>query len=255
MAKFEGGLEALEPQAKIRLFILDASAFGGPTYHFHGHDFGITEADIADAAAQGKAPPFKSIYYLFDQSGKPIEFSYWPCAVERLGHDATGPSATPTLSVNNLDGVVTAMCLAFAGLAQAKVSIIDTQLQYLDPKTFGKTTPAQDPTANFTQLYLISRPSSIGPDIVTFELMTPVDFMDFKLPARQITTVCEWAMRGQYRGEGCAYSGPHMFDLKDNPVSDPALDQCAGLYVSCKKRFGEFEVLNFGGAPTAGLIR
>lgn len=252
-ASFFGGLENLQPDSEIRLFIIDASAFGGPVYHFHGHDFGLTEEDVADAIASGNPPPFKSIYYLKDGSNQPIEFGYWPSLCSGLGHDATGPSKTPSLQVNNLDGVVTSLCLQYAGLAQAAVSIIITEAQYLDPKTFGKTAPAQDELANLRLEWIISRPSSMNPETVTFELMSPVDYMEFKLPSRQITPVCDFAMRGQYRGEGCAYNGAAMFDEDDKPVTDPSKDKCSGRYVSCQKRFGENNILNFGGQPIAGL--
>ena len=68
-----------------------------------------------------------------------------------------------------------------------------------------------------------------------------------------------------------------MFDLNGNRVTDPAgpllgpdvrlqealmataspipLDRCSGLMSDCKKRFGEYEVINFGGFPSADLIR
>lgn len=252
-ATFLGGLEALEPSAEIRLIILDGSDFGGPVHYFHGHDFGLTAEDIQDAIAAGVEPDLKSLYYLKDGAGNPIEFAYWPCLVGGLGHDATGPSKTPSLQVGNLDGKVTSMCLSFAGMAQAKVSIIITEVQYLDPKTFGKTSPAQDETANTRLEWIISRPSSINPETVTFDLMSPVDYMDFKLPARQITQLCDFAMRGQYRGEKCAYAGAAMFDEDDNPVTDPLKDKCSGRYVSCQKRFGVNNILNFGGSPVAGV--
>lgn len=248
-----GGLENLEPDTEIRLYIIDGSKFGGPVYHFHGHDFGLTAQDVADAQAAGVEPPFKSIYYLKDTNNQPIEFGYWPCECTGLGHDSSGPSKTPTLRVGNLDGVVSSMCLNYAGMAQADVSIIITEAQYLDPKTFGKTTPAQDPLANVRLEWLVSRPSSINAETVTFELMSPVDYMEFKLPSRQITSLCEFAMRGDYRGEGCGYTGTLMFDEKDNPVTDPAKDKCGGRYVSCGKRFGVNNILNFGGQPTAGI--
>lgn len=248
-----GGLENLEPDAEIRLFIIDGSAFGGPVYHFHCHDFGLTQQDIDDAKAAGVEPPFKSIYYLRDGNNQPIEFGFWPGECTGLGHDASGPSKTPTLRVGNLDGVVSSMCLNYAGMAQAKVSIIITEAQYLDPKTFGKTTPAQDPLANVRLEWIISRPSSMNPESVTFELMSPVDYMEFKLPARQITTLCAFALLGDYRGEGCNYTGAAMFDENDNPVTDPAKDKCSGRYVSCSKRFGANNILNFGGQPTSGV--
>ena len=46
-----------------------------------------------------------------------------------------------------------------------------------------------------------------------------------------------------------------MFDLDGKPVNDPTLDRCSGLMSDCKKRFGEYEIINFGGFPSADLVR
>ena len=46
-----------------------------------------------------------------------------------------------------------------------------------------------------------------------------------------------------------------MFDINGNPVSDPALDRCGGRVSDCKKRFGEYAVINFGGFPSADRVR
>jgi lambda family phage minor tail protein L len=46
-----------------------------------------------------------------------------------------------------------------------------------------------------------------------------------------------------------------MFDLEGNPVTDPARDRCSGLLSDCKKRFGEYEPISFGGFPAADLVR
>jgi phage-related protein len=50
------------------------------------------------------------------------------------------------------------------------------------------------------------------------------------IPTRQITSLCEWALRGQYRsGDGCTYNGTAYFDAKGNAVADPALDVCGAV--------------------------
>ena len=74
-------------------------------------------------------------------------------------------------------------------------------------------------------------------------------------PTGPSSPACAWLRKGGYRGPYCGYTGGRMFDLNGNRVTDPTLDRCSGLMSDCKKRFGEYEVINFGGFPSADLIR
>ncbi|NWD78686.1 phage minor tail protein L, partial [Pseudomonas gingeri] len=76
------------------------------------------------------------------------------------------------------------------------------------------------------------------------------------IPTRQLHSLCTWCIRGKYRsGDGCDYAGTRYFNDKNNPVDDPSLDKCSGTLRGCKLRFGENELLPFGGFPGTSLIR
>lgn len=75
------------------------------------------------------------------------------------------------------------------------------------------------------------------------------------LPARQIHSLCQWAITGGYRGPDCGYLGTAKFTETGEVTDDPALDKCGGCLHDCKKRFGEHEELPFGGFPASSLIR
>ena len=81
------------------------------------------------------------------------------------------------------------------------------------------------------------RNPSLG--IVEFELSNPVDFEGQKIPVRQITTYCNEAVCGRYRGEVCGYTGTARFTHDGKPTDDPTLDRCSGLLAHCKLRDNE----------------
>ena len=82
---------------------------------------------------------------------------------------------------------------------------------------------------------------------VEFELKSPLDFRKQKIPTRLVSMSCPFAMRGEYRGESCAYTGSNYFNKDGDPVGSIALDVCGGLPSDCIKRFGEGNVINHGG--------
>ena len=57
-----------------------------------------------------------------------------------------------------------------------------------------------------------------------------------------------------YRSGECGYAGGPVANYKNNPTSDPAQDQCSRTMTGCKKRFGEFGALPFGGFPAIARV-
>ncbi len=100
-------LQRLEPGSKILLFSVDGSAFGGPELYFHNHPIPYTEDELENSDQL----PMKSIWW----QGQ--EYKPWPVKIEGLGVSSDGSAASPTLSVANIDGTISAMCLAYQNMA------------------------------------------------------------------------------------------------------------------------------------------
>lgn len=168
----------------------------------------------------------------------------------------SGSTAQPTLTLANLNGSITALCLRFEDMAQAKVTIHDTLAHYLDANNFPEGNPTADPEQEKKQVYYIDRKSLENDETVEFELASPADLRGLQIPTRQIHSLCTWCSRGWYRtGKGCDYAGTRYFDENGQPVDDPSQDKCGGLLIDCQKRHGENNPVPFGGFPGAALIR
>ncbi len=243
--------QKLEPGNEVRLFSVDGTAFGtGDVLRFHSYNVPHTEAEIVTAGGDESKLPAKSIWW----QGQ--EYKAWPCQIEGVEASTSGSSAQPKLSVANLDGSVTALCLAYDDLLQAKVTIHDTLAQYLDARNFAGGNPAADATQEKLQVWYIDAKTSETNEVVEFALSSPMDLQGLMIPTRQLHSLCTWCIRNKYRtGDGCDYAGSRYFDKNNNPVSDPSLDECNGTLSACKLRFGENNELSFGGFPGTSLIR
>ena len=124
-------------------------------------------------------------------------------------------------------------------------------------RQFPEGNPSADPREELPpEIWIVQQKTLETAQVVEFTLASALDFNGQKLPDRPIIAgVCAWLRKGGYRGPYCGYTGGRMFDLNGNRVTDPTLDRCSGLMSDCKKRFGEYEVINFGGFPSADLIR
>ncbi|MEB5750033.1 phage minor tail protein L [Leclercia adecarboxylata] len=243
--------QKLEPGNEVRLFSVDGTAFGtGEVLRFHSYNVPHTEAEIVTAGGDESKLPAKSIWW----QGQ--EYKAWPCQIDGVEASTSGSSAQPKLSVANLDGSVTALCLAYDDLLQAKVTIHDTLAQYLDARNFAGGNPAADATQEKLQVWYIDAKTSETNEVVEFALSSPMDLQGLMIPTRQLHSLCTWCIRNKYRtGDGCDYAGSRYFDKNNNPVSDPSLDECNGTLSACKLRFGENNELSFGGFPGTSLIR
>uniref|UniRef100_UPI000C0415C7 phage minor tail protein L n=1 Tax=Xenorhabdus kozodoii TaxID=351676 RepID=UPI000C0415C7 len=129
-------LQQLEPGSKILLFAVDGSAFGGPDLYFHNHPIPYTEDELENSDQL----PVKSIWW------QDVEYKPWPVSIEGLEVNSDGRAISPTLSVANLDGTISALCLAHQNMAQARVTIRMTFAHYLDARNFPDGNPEADPT-------------------------------------------------------------------------------------------------------------
>jgi lambda family phage minor tail protein L len=101
-------------------------------------------------------------------------------------------------------------------MVNAKVSIIDTYSVYLDAVNYpGGVNPTADPSMFTLQTFWLDTKTSEDDEVVSWSLSSPADLQGLVIPTRQITSLCEWALRGQYRsGDGCTYNGTAYFDAK-----------------------------------------
>ena len=237
-------VQSMTPGNLITLYEIDCRSIGGDVERYHAHNDGII-------TWQGK--------------------QYYPWPIKASDFERTGSSQqpNPTLSVANVGeidgeqvtGVVSALCLALDDLRGATLTRKRTFAKYLDAVNFGGNNPTADPTEHFPdERWIISQKQSETRELVTFVLSSPLQVNDQQLPSREIiANVCGWLVKagpnGGYRGAWCGYTGSRMFDINGNPVSDPALDRCGGRVSDCKKRFGQYAVINFGGFPSADRVR
>lgn len=245
----------LAPGGKVRLVEVDASEFSGGIHRFHYSPFPHTPREIDEA--QGDESKLGPKPVVFDGE----VYDFWPFQLTGLAL-STDQAAEPSLSVSNLDGHISALCLQFKDMVNAKVSIIDTYTVYLDAVNFpDHVNPTADPTMFTLQTFWLDTKTSEDDEVVTWALSSPADLQGLVIPTRQITSLCEWALRGQYRsGDGCTYNGTAYFDAKGNLVADPVLDVCGGCLSDCRKRFGaglaepNAAILDFGGFPATVLF-
>jgi lambda family phage minor tail protein L len=244
--------QRLEPGEKIRLLEVDGSVFGlDDVLRFHAYNLPHTEEEISAAGGDESKLKAKSIWWQGE------EYGAWPYKLEGLEASTDGSSAQPTLTVANIDSSITALCLAYDDMLQAKVTIHDTFAHYLDERNFPDGNPTADPLQVRKRVFYIDGKNSELPgESIEFVLTSPMDLQGLMIPTRQLHSLCTWCIRNRYRtGDGCDYAGTLYFDKNNNPISDPSLDECSGTLTACKLRFGEHNELPFGGFPGTSLIR
>lgn len=220
---FNSDIQQSTVQGLITLYELDLTPLGGQVYRFHGHDGVITW--------QGN--------------------TYTPIAIKADGLEmrGDGKASTPKLSVvdniNGIQGAVSSLCRMYDDFANARLKVVHTLAEYLN-----STDENHKEQIWYIEQKTIENPTS---GIVEFELSNPVDFEGQKIPVRQITSFCHWAVCGRYRGEECGYTGRY-YTIDGKPTDDPTKDKCGGLLFECEIRHGDGEPLPFGGFPAAGFI-
>lgn len=225
-------VQKLEPDALVELFQLDGTEIGGSVLYFHANTV------VGPIWWQG------------------VQYDPWPLQVEGFARTSE-KQPTPKLTVANLEGTISQLCLQFDDMVGAKVTRIRTFAKFLDAVNFDGVNPDADPTQQFPpEIWFIDRKSSENNEAVQFELASAFDLNGVMLPRRQIiANYCAWKSIGGYRGPYCGYTGPAVAKADDTPTTLLAEDDCGGRLASCKLRDWPDDVLNFGGFPAAGLMR
>lgn len=216
-------VQKLEVGEIIELFEVDATTLGGEIYRFHGY------ASESVITWQG------------------LEYSPWPLEAKGFAMSGSGRMPTPSLSLGNVGGFITALVVFFNDLVGSTVIRRRTLGKYLDGR------PEADPTEEFPPEYwYIEMKSGEDSEKVMFELSCALNFQGVQLPRRQIVANnCPW----RYRGADCGYNGPPVATEYDIITTDAALDKCGKRVNSCKLRFGPDAPLPYGGFPAASLTR
>ncbi len=228
-------LAEIAPSAIIELFemTLDATLHGSTdTYRWHN---GANANVSGNIVWNGNA------------------YTRLPIKADGFEYSNTGTLPRPTLTISNLDGVMTTLLLlvnvttAGNDLGGATVKRIRTLKKYLDGEA------AADPHAKFPdEIWYVDRKASENRDSVSFELASKFDLAGVMSPQRQIiANICQW----RYRSTECGYTGSNYWDINDNSVASLSADVCGKRLSSCKLRFGETAELPFGSFPSAGLIQ
>lgn len=238
-------VQKLVPGNLVTLYEIDCTAIGGDIERYHNHNDGVI-------TWQGN------------------EYHPWAIEAQNFERTGEGQQPNPTVTVSNIGvddegepitGVVTALCLALDDLRGATLIRRRTFAKYLDAVNFDGGNPTADYNEHLPdERWIISQKQTETAEAVTFVLSSPLQFDGVQLPSRQVLAgLCGWlvmaAPEGGYRGGFCQYSGSAMFDKDGNPVADPSLDKCGGRVSDCKKRFGEWQPISFGGFPSADRIR
>lgn len=244
---FVAQIQKLEPGAEIMLFELDGSDFGADILRFHGHSIPHTAAELRAAGADADQLPAKSIWWQGE------EYGAWPIQIEGIEANSDGTAVRPRISVGNVTGRITALCLAFDDLLEFQLTIRHTLAEYLDAENFPDGNPDAAPSEESIEIWFIDQKVSENGTSVSWELASPGD-VGGETIGRQMTQLCHWAMTNGYRGADCGYTGPY-YDLDGNPTDDPAKDQCNGCLDSgCIVRHGTGNPVPFGGFPAVSLI-
>ncbi|MBB3260007.1 lambda family phage minor tail protein L [Paraburkholderia bannensis] len=214
-------IQQLEPGNIVQLFEVDCTAIGGDMLRFHGH------LQSSSIWWQGN------------------EYKPWPIQATGFMRTTDAQQPTPTLTVGDIGGTISAICVFLDDMVGATVRRRRTLKRYLDAVNFPNGNLTADPTAEMlSEIWRVEQKSNEQPGLqVAFALSTPLDFGGQQLPARQIVSICQL----KYRGPICGYTGSAYFDANDQPVSDPALDRCSFRTSGCECRFGINNPLPFGG--------
>lgn len=155
-----------------------------------------------------------------------IQYTPFPIRVEGFDKDGKTSLPRPRLSVSNINGLVSRLLLSNdRSLDGALVTRTRVFARFLDATNWSQdlvlpswVTP--DPTAHYApEPFRINRKVTENPQLVTWELCSPLEMNGVKLPRRQIIgNVCaSW----RYRQSGtCNYSGEPVADSQNRKFKD-----------------------------------
>jgi len=180
------------------------------------HDAIVEMHDIDLSSVTGDA---EDIYYFTEQlkeDGTKVQWKgnvYEPFSIISAGYDrnTNGQIARPTLTVANVLGTFTQVVRSFDDLVGGKITRRRTLQKYLDGS------PQADTLQEFPiDIFYIERKTQETAASITWQLSSVLDLEGVKLPRRVVTqNLCLW----RYRSSECSYTGPPVFDSRDQALS------------------------------------
>ena len=223
--------QALEQDAIINLFELDASGFDDGVLRF------------SNEALNGGSVFFNG-------------FEYFPFPIQMEGFEWNGRGSLPrpTLAISALVPAIRSLILSADDLVGAPIKRIRTYRKHLDDGV------DPDPERQWpTEHFVIERKASQTSTTIQFELSVKMDQTGRKIPARQLLRdTCTHRYRywdgSQFRYDGvtCPYTGDEYYDEAGNQVFQAKDDVCGKRLTDCKLRFGENAQLPTRAFPGVG---
>lgn len=243
--------QKLSVTGRVTLYELDATKLGAGIFRWHGHVSSDSWRIIDDTVIDDGATVKRDIIW----QGQ--TYSPMPIQTDGLEVRGDGKASTPTLAlannINGVQGAISALCLQYDDFCGSRVTVYHTLASYLDAANFTGGNPSANPNEFRKQTWFVEAKTSENRSAVVFELSNPVDLEGSRIPSREITNYCHWAVHGRYRGEECGYTGAARFTDRGVPTTDPSKDRCGGRLVSdCGARNNQDR---FGGFPSSALIK
>jgi lambda family phage minor tail protein L len=188
-----------DPTALLDLFVLDGTSIGMSTV-FYFYD--------------GTSTQFQPLTF----NGQ--EYAPFPIKLTDFGYDGKGGQVRPKLTASNINGFTSNLLLQYGQLVGATIIHRRVFARFIDAVNWpGNVSPyTPDPTAAYPdQIWSVNRKITENPQIVQWELSSPIDMQNVKLPRRQIiANVCAapWKYRDQ---RTCGYDGLPVADVKNRP--------------------------------------
>ena len=202
----------LEPDTIIELYELDLGEEDG-MYRFHPG-----KNDTVDIIFGG--------YSRTNAMGGPEwvdGHTYYALPIEADGFEVRGDGQLPRpkLIIANPQGIITDLIKRRSDLVGKSIIRKRVFLKFLDHANFPNNLnpfAVPDPSARFDDdIFKINRKVNEDKFQVEFELVSPLELEDIKVPARvMIANYCPW----QYRGEGCLYGKRSDFENQKILMAD-----------------------------------
>jgi lambda family phage minor tail protein L len=185
-----------------------------------------------------------------------ITYTPFPITVTGFEYTTQGTQPRPKLSVSNIGGLFTGLVISANDLVGAKLTRLRTFTRFLD----NGSTP--DPDAHWpSETYIVDRKSAHTKTTIEWELATPLDNKNLKIPGRlALKNSCFQRYRRwdgtefDYSKATCPYTGTAYFNVVGASVILPQNDQCGKRLSDCRNRFGQGATLPFAGFPAMQRI-
>lgn len=193
-----------DPTALLELFILDGTNIGMQSVFYF---CSATNANMLPVVFNG------------------VTYTPFPIQMSEASYDGKGQLPRPKITASNINGFMSALLLENDDLTGAVLTRRRVFARFIDAVNFpGDISPySPDPTAAYPdEPWVVNRKISENQQYVQWELSSPLELQNVKLPRRQIiANVC--ASPVKYRDvRTCGYSGV--------PVADSANRTFVGYY-------------------------